>query len=245
MTKVVIIEDEPLFRADIAQLLESNFKDEISLAGAAHSVESGIALIQQHTPDLVLLDINLGDGNGFDLLERLENQNFALIFVTGFDNHAIKAIKVGALDYIMKPIIESEFVAGVRKALGSIETRSDLVGSRNIASQFYAGTSTNQFVVSTSEAMHVLKQEDIYFCAAEGNYTTFYTIEQKILVARPLKFYEDIFNASNFIRCHRSYVINKTHVSSYDKNGFLVMANGDKVPIATRKKNLVMKAVFG
>ncbi|WP_299208943.1 LytTR family DNA-binding domain-containing protein [uncultured Dokdonia sp.] len=245
MIKVVLVEDEPLFRADISQLLEAHFKDVISIVGTGYSVASGIKEITTHRPDLVLLDIQLGDGSGFDLLEKISNQDFALIFITGHDTHAIQAIKIGALDYILKPINEDEFVAGIQKAINSVSSRSTLPDSRVIASQFYSEKYIEKIVVSTSDAMHVLQQEDIYYCAADGNYTTFFTISGTIMVARTLKFYDAVFDQSHFIRCHRSYVVNRNHVQRYDKSGFLILTNDIKIPISSRKKNEVLKTLFG
>ena len=245
MIKIVLVEDEPLFRADISQLLEKHFKDLICIVGTGYSMASGIQEITTHRPDLVLLDINLGDGSGFELLEKLNNQDFALIFITGYDTHAIQAIKIGALDYIMKPINEEEFVSGIQKAIASITSRNILPDSRVIASQFYSEKYIEKIVVSTSDAMHVLQQEDIYYCAADGNYTKFFTISGTIMVARTLKYYDAVFDQSHFIRCHRSYVVNRNHVLRYDKSGFLVLTNDTQIPISSRKKNEVLKTLFG
>lgn len=245
MINVVLVEDEPLFRADISQMLETHFKDVISIVGIGYNVASGIKEITTHRPDLVLLDINLGDGSGFDLLEKIENQDFALIFITGYDKHAIQAIKIGALDYIMKPIQEEEFISGIQKAVTSISIRDTLPDSRVIASQFYSEKYIEKIVVSTSDAMHVLQQEDIYYCAADGNYTKFFTISGTIMVARTLKFYDAVFDQSHFIRCHRSYVVNRNHVQRYDKSGFLILTNDIQIPISSRKKNEVLKTLFG
>ena len=125
--KAIIIDDEASIRTDLKEKLQAYFSDTVEIVGEASNVATGIERIKSLKPDLILLDIHLGDGTGFDILTAIDNKQFDVIFITGFDNNAIKAIKVGALDYILKPVDEEEFTEAIEKviALKSEENHLD------------------------------------------------------------------------------------------------------------------------
>ncbi|WP_299684718.1 LytTR family DNA-binding domain-containing protein [uncultured Dokdonia sp.] len=245
MIKTVIIDDEASVRADIKEKVISHFKNEISIIGEADSVTSGIKMIEQLKPQLLLLDINLGDGTSFDILQQTTFKDFDVIFITGYDTHAIKAIKVGALDYILKPIEIDEFVDALQKVTTQEKKENHLEKLIEISSEYFSGVKNKRVILKTSDNVYAIYEDDIIYCRSEGNYTTFYTQQmEKIMVSKSIKKVEEILSEESFIRCHQSYIVNKKHVLKYNKQGILVVHLDFKVPVSSRRKDYVLKRIF-
>ncbi len=241
--KTVIIDDESRARETIKNMLLLYCND-LELVGEAVDVASGVKLIQSKQPDLVLLDIKMPDGSGFDLLERLDEFDFALIFITAFNDYAIKAFKFNALDYILKPIDPDELLSAIKRAKKSIKNRKDdfSVVLKNLKA---LKKDQKRLVLKTIENIYVVPLHEIIQCQSSGNYTTFYFIDQKpILISSTLKTYEEILNEFGFVRVHQSYLVNIEHVKRYDKSdSMLIMSNDKSVPVATRKKEELLKVL--
>ena len=223
MIKVIIIDDEEHVRTNVLQKITSHFEEEIQVVAQANGVVSGLAAIYKHEPDLVLLDINMQDGTGFDLLEQCNFKNLDVIFITGFDSHAIKAIKVGALDYILKPIDEDELITAIKKAIVTSDKGKDIEKLIEVSNDFFKGVKNKRIILKTADTVYAIYEDDIVYCKSDGNYTTFFTQQmEKIIISKPLKQVEEILSEDIFIRCHQSYIVNKKHVIKYNKNGVLV-----------------------
>lgn len=245
MIKAVIIDDEASVRADIKDKVYLHFKEEISIIGEADSVASGIKSIEQLKPQLLLLDIHLGDGTSFDILQKTTFKDFDIIFITGFDTHAIKAIKVGALDYILKPLETDEFKDALQKVTTKEKRESHLEKLIEISSEYFNGVKNKRVILKTSDNVYAIYEDDIIYCRSEGNYTTFYTQQlEKIMVSKSIKKVEEILSEDTFIRCHQSYIVNKKHVLKYNKQGVLVVHLDIKVPVSSRRKDYVLKRIF-
>lgn len=243
--KTIIIDDEPYVRSHIKDLASDLFVNKLEIIGTADSVVSGIKLINETQPDLVLLDVHLGDGTGFDILSAVNNKNINVIFITGFDNNAIKAIKVGALDYILKPIDEDEFIEAIEKAIKLTEKNPNIEKLIEVSQDFFEGVKEKRVILKTSDTVYVVYEKDIIYCKSDGNYTTFYTLKnEKILISKPLKLIEEILSPQVFIRCHQSYIINKSHVLKYNKSGILILNGEYKVPVSSRRKDYTLEKVF-
>jgi len=246
MIKAIIIDDEALVRKDLEEKINDHFSKEILIVAQADSVESGLKAIQTHTPDLLLLDIHMPDGTGFDLITRCKQKNFDVIFVTGFDNNAIKAIKVGALDYILKPVAEDELQEAVLKAIEN-SSRKDkhLEKLIEISQEYLQGVKRKRVILKTTNTMYAIYEDDIVYCRSEGNYTTFYTLQlEKIIVSKSIKKIEEILSPNVFVRCHQSYIVNKKHVLKYNKQGVLIVNLDIKVPVSGRRKEYALKKIF-
>ncbi|AUC16695.1 hypothetical protein BTO06_16755 [Tenacibaculum sp. SZ-18] len=244
MLRGLLIEDEQHVRKELQQLINKNFVDEVSIVGEAKSVKEGVKAILTHQPDLVFLDVDLGDGSSFEILSMLPEINFDIIFVTGYDSHAIKAIKLGALDYLLKPIDEDELKESISKAIqqkNEAKSNGNLV---DVASNFYKNKVHNKIVVKTLEAQHILNFEDIIFCKSEGNYTTFHLKNEQVLVSKSMKKLQPLLDNNIFLKCHQSYLINRSHITKYLNEGFLVTKYGDRIPVATRRKDDVLNLIF-
>jgi two-component system LytT family response regulator len=242
MIKAVIIEDETKSAEVLARLLQVNCPD-ISVLGKAENVKSGIELVSKLHPDLIFLDVMMPDGSGFDVLEKLSDLKFEVIFTTATDKFAVKAIKYSALDYLLKPIDAEELKIAVQKVsdrnkakLGGTNEenlRSLLENVRQNESQF------SKITLPTGHAYEIVLIKDIIRCEANDNYTNVYLAGgKKFLVSGTLKHYEDLLPATDFVRVHHSHLINMNHMLRFIKEdgGYAVMSDGSKVEVSRRKR---------
>tara|TARA_R110002072_G_scaffold251518_5_gene410414 strand:+ start:11322 stop:12065 length:744 start_codon:yes stop_codon:yes gene_type:complete len=242
MTKILIIDDENRTRELIAKMIDS-FGFDVQTIPEGENVESGIEAIKKHNPDIVLLDIQMPDGTGFDVLASIPNKDFEVIFITAHEEFAIKAIKFSALDYLLKPVDLSELKSSIEKAI-------DAISEKNDASHFDALQTNIQpnekrrLVLKTSDSVHVVELDQIIRCEADRNYTSFFLIDnKKILVSKTLKDYETLLSGHNFLRIQQSHLINLNFIDRYDKKngGAVVMKDGSEVPLSPAKREVFFK----
>jgi len=244
MIKAIIIDDETHIRDGVRIKIEKHFSEEISIVAEASTVEMAFDAIEKLEPDLLFLDIHMGDGTGFDLIERCNNKKFKVIFITGFDNHALKAIKVGALDYILKPVDEDELIIAAKKALSTPST-NDLEKLIEVSNEFFKGVKKKRIILKTADAVYAVYEDDIIYCQSDGSYTTFFTQQlEKIVISKSLKKVEEILTEEVFVRCHQSYIVNKRHVLKYDKQGVLVVHLDFKIPVSSRRRDYALNRIF-
>ena len=242
--KTVIIDDESKARETIGNMLAS-FCPEVEVIATAGSVKEGREILTNHQPDLLLLDIKMGDGTGFDLLRKLPRVDFLVIFITAFEEFAIRAIKFSALDYILKPLDPDELANAVQKAKLAIEkeqmkTRLEaLYENLDLIQQ-----KDKKIVLKTTGSVHIVMLKDIVRCESRKNYTYFYTTDrEEIKVSKTLKEFDELLESFDFYRVHQSHLVNIAHVKRYEKKegGYLVMDDNEKVPVSFRKKEDLMK----
>lgn len=242
MINVLIIDDEKRTRDLIAKMLDS-FDLNLSISTEGSSVESGIQAIERLKPRIVLLDIQLPDGNGFDVLKGVTYQNFDVIFITAHEEYAIRAIKFSALDYILKPVDPEELNAAITKAVATVKEKKSPEMFDTL--QFNMGNHTKRrLVLKTLESVHVVELDSILRCEADRNYTTFYLDNgNKIFVSKTLKEYELLLANYNFLRVQQSHLINIDFVERYDKTegGSVVMKDGSHIPLSPSKRDLFFK----
>ncbi len=238
MITAVVIDDEARARETIINILGLK-PSGITITGEAGDIESGYRLIESKQPDLVFLDINLPDGTGFDLIKKIGNIRFKLVFITAHEEFAVRAFKFSALDYILKPVTASDLLQAVEKA-------THLIQKEETEMKFSAFLSNldkiKKIVLKTSESIHIVNIKDIVRCEADVNYTTFYLLgNAKLLVSKPLKDYAELLGQSGFFRTHQSHLVNLDHISRYDKEdgGHLVMDDESIVPVSSRKKEML------
>jgi two-component system LytT family response regulator len=244
---LITIDDEKYIRDFLIEQIQEDFKEEITVVGQAASIKDGLALITSLQPDIVLLDIELEDGSSFELLDQLQEINFELIFITGFDDKAIKAIKLGALDYLLKPIDEEELAQALNKALNNIQSKNkpDATMMASVASNFYKTEHKEHIVLKTSDTVHLVKLDKLLYCKSEGNYTTFYLNGQSsILISKPLKYAVELLPELNFVRCQQSYVINTNYVTKFLKSGTIILQDKIEIPVSGRNKEAILKLVM-
>lgn len=251
MIKAVIIEDETAIRREIEWLLDKY--DDIDVVGTAGSVAQGAGLIAEKQPDLLLLDIQLTDGNAFDLLNQIGETHAQLVFITAYDHHAINAIKYGALDYLLKPVDEEELdqtLERVRTGIAENQQRDKPAVQQQLRAaeaQMDRGSDAvasldDQIVLHTLEYLQLLQIKDIVYCKSEGSYTTFVLHDKReIMVSKPLKFYAELLPEKWFIRPHQSYLLNLLFVDRYVKTGYIYLKDGSQIPVSVRKKEYVLQ----
>jgi len=235
MISIAVIDDEPKARETIINILGLS-AIELTVVGEADSVKSAYEMLTFKSPDLVLLDINLPDGTGFDLLKMFDNVNFKVIFITAHEEYAIKAFKCSAIDYILKPITAGELLGAIEKAHESFNKEETALKLSTLLSNL---DKLKKIVLKTAESIHIINVTQIIRCEADVNYTTFYlTGSEKLLVSKPLKEYDELLSPAGFFRPHQSHLVNLDHILRYEKSdgGYLVMDDNSAVPVSTRKK---------
>ncbi len=242
--KTVIIDDESKAREAIREMIRI-YCPGVELIGEAQDVLSGIQLVKSAQPDLVFLDIKMPDGTGFDLLNRIEKKDFALIFLTAFDEYAVKAFRFSAIDYLLKPLDPDELIIAVDRVISSLENERDNLSAllNNLKS---IQKDSKKLVLKTAESIFLVNISDIIRCESTGNYTKFFLTNQKpVLVSHTLKDYDDILNEYHFFRVHQSHLVNLDHIMRLDKadGGTLIMSDNQSVPVSTRKKDALVKAL--
>ncbi|MEO7308546.1 MAG: LytTR family DNA-binding domain-containing protein [Ferruginibacter sp.] len=246
----LIIDDEFQSRKLVAKML-SLFFPEISIVNEAATIHEAVTAIKTHAPQLVFLDIQLHQENGFDLLDKIADPDFGLIFITAYNEFAIKAFRYNALDYLMKPLDTEEFQAAVIKALKQIS-----LAHKNSAEQI--GLLKQQWdnpkklpdrvVIPTTEGYMVIPVQDIFYCHANSNYTEFYlTDKTKLISSYTMGQYEEILSDHNFFRIHRSYMVNLAYIKMYKKGdgGTVVMNDGQEIEVSRSNKGAFMKLFKG
>jgi two-component system LytT family response regulator len=229
--KLLIIDDENKTRNLLSNLLESlQLNIEISTAG--EDVKSGIKAVQNFSPDIVLLDVQMPDGTGFDFLDLIPDRNFAVIFVTAHQEYAIQAIKAKAMDYILKPVDIDELSQALSNAAKSKGlTLTPKVVEKNGETKVNNG----KVILRTHDSIFMVQLNELVRCEADGNYTTFYLENgKKITTSKTLKEYKDILNQKGFYKCHRSHIINLSFFDRFEKNngGFIILRGNHEVPLA-------------
>ncbi len=236
--KLAIIDDDKKIR-DLYKSVVANNYSELNDIYEASSMQEGIELLKTCNPDVVILDIDLGDGTGFDVLQAIKPYNFSLIFSTAFNDYAIKAIKFSALDYILKPIDENELCLAIDKAM-SVREKSNLENQlKNFFDNFDKTSQSKKLVLKTAGEFNIVEITDIVYCQSDNSYTTFFFANnEEIIVSKGMKEYEDILTDFNFFRPHTSFLVNLNYVKKLDKSdgGFLILKTGKEIPVSVRKK---------
>jgi len=243
MIKTYIIEDEKPTQDAIVEILRSNCHN-IDVVGLSDNVTDAEKEIIDCKPDLLLADINISGGTSFDVLEKLGEVKFKIIFITAFEEYALQAIKVAAIDFIVKPIDPLELIEAMNKASQSIEKENTqlmlqtlLVNLRSSEKKF------EQIVLKTAESIYLVNVKEIVHLEADGAYTTFFFNDgRKILVSKVIKEYDELLSESGFLRVHQSHIINLGYIDRYEKNdgGYLVMKDDTMIPVSFRKRETLL-----
>lgn len=216
----------------------------------ADGVSSGIAKINSFQPDIVLLDVEMNDGTGFDLLKQIMNPSFQLIFTTAHNQYAIQAIKCSAIDYLLKPIDPVELNNSLQKAKENISTQTMQKQLTVLMQQFSnKPDAEKQIVIKDIDKTYFLNTNDILYCEADGSYTKFYlTNSEPIFVSRNLRYYEELLAPAGFFRTHHSCLVNPSKIKIYDRKtdcGTLILEGGHSIPVSQRKRETVLSILEG
>ena len=242
MINVVVIEGERNTMELIVRTVET-YSPNVSIVAQANDMKSGISAINEFEPDLVLLDIKLKDGSGFELIDHFTPPDFKTIFFSSYTDYAIKAIKYNAIDYLLKPLKEEGLAQAIKKADDIIRYEEKLQ-AKALGESIKNLNNDHRLVLKTGDQVHLVSVNDIIHIEADGNYSTFYlTGDRKILVSKSTREFEELLFEQGFHRIHKSHIVNINKMSYFDKvdGGILVMCNGDQVPVASRKKDMLME----
>lgn len=244
MLKAIIVEDEKRSRDTLQGLLKLYCKN-VEVVAEADGVESGKTAIENLKPDIVFLDIQMPDGSGFKLLEELNDIDFEIIFTTAYDQFAIKAIKFSALDYLLKPIFPDDLVAAVKK----VEEKRKVVSSETNVGVLLENikkpaNESPKIVLSTSDQINVVHINEIVRCESDNYYTFFYFEDgSRLLLSKTLKESEELLKAHNFIRPHKSHLVNVQFIEAFNKKngGHILLKDGVTIPVSRRKRELILE----
>ncbi|MFH0895700.1 MAG: LytTR family DNA-binding domain-containing protein [Bacteroidota bacterium] len=244
MIKVLIVDDEENIRVTLSSILTEGCSN-IDIVGQASSVSESITMINEHSPDLVFIDINLPDGSGFNLLSHFPEIKFKYVFISGYEQYAIKAIKINALDYILKPLDPYEVIAAVNKYLSTLTTEENvnaLPGNKNVHSSNF-----NKICLKTAENVYYVDLHEIIRCQSERNYTRFYlTDNRKHLLSKTMGDFEENLTSRGFLRVHHSHIINILHIRLFNRmQEHFVMSDGSNIPISSKLRNTILKFLEG
>lgn len=237
--KTIIVEDEQTSR-EILKNYISKYCPTVEVVGEAQNIDEALILIRNNELDLVFLDVEMPYGSGFDLLEKLGNTNFEVVFVTAYDQYAIDALNKHASYYLLKPISIDELIKAV-DYVAEIKTRENdlqdlvLVPKLNPVDQ--------KITIPTQDGFEVLQIQDIIYCKADDNYTElFLSNNKKKLVSKTLKYFEDLLQENGFARIHKSFLVNVACVTSYKKGkgGTVYLSNGKELSVSASKKSVFL-----
>lgn len=242
--KVVVVEDENKTRDTIVGIL-TDYCPEVTSVSEAHDVKSGLEVISDILPDILILDVSLEDGTSFDILQQLNHTDFKIIFLTAYEEYAIKAIKFSALDYLIKPVNPKEFIEAVSNAAKSLEKdQTELKLNALLSNIDSISKEVKKIVLKTAESIFLINVQDIIRCEADDCYTNFFLTDgKKILVSKTLKEYEEMLCDYGFFRSHQSHIINLYFIERFDKHagGTIFMKDGSQIPVSSRKRDALLK----
>jgi two-component system LytT family response regulator len=233
----LIIDDNKNIRSLIKSMLSSEFP-QLDLNNEASNCSDAVKLCDQMQPSLVFLDIDLGDQSGFEFLELTSHKNFRLIFISAFDAFAVRAFKVNAVDYILKPFSKEELVNAVHKALDH-PYYTDMKDSIQLLVESINGE-TNRLALPTSQGFEFFDITELIRCESDRNYTVFFFKSIKpVTVSRNIKQYEEILTKKGFVRVHASHIINIRELKAYHKGngGYVILSDDTKIDISKSRRD--------
>lgn len=245
MINAIIVEDEK-HNIETLERLIKNHCQEVKIIGAAENISDAKLLIELHKPDVVFLDIQMGGSTGFDLLKNITDRNFEVIFITAYDKYGIQAVKYAALDYILKPIDTNEFLLAIAKVKEKMAAQQSSRQIDFLVDYLKQNGKPAKIALPQQLEVRYVPVADIVRCEAQNTYTWFFLLNnEKILVSKPLKDYEELLAPHGFIRCHQSHLVNPAFIKSYLKEdgGVLLLQNGVKIPVSKQKKDFVKEVL--
>jgi two-component system LytT family response regulator len=238
MIRTLIVDDEENIREVIRRMLEENCEN-VEVVAESDGVKSTINAIRQYNPDLVLLDIKLIDGTGFDVLDQIDPIEFKVIFITAYEEYAVKAFKFSALDYLLKPVEAEDLIEAVKRTDQLLQHEMQIQLTAFSENMNTLENQRKKLILKTLDNIYLVKVQELLYCHSDGAYTEFITEGMdKIVVSKSLKEYQEMLGDQGFFRAHKSFLINLAHILRFEKaeGGYLVMSNEDKVPVSSRKR---------
>ncbi len=230
----IIVEDKEYIRKGLLNLLQLIDTD-VEVIGECESVKDAVIVANACKPDLIFLDINLLDGTAFDFLDQTENLTFKIIFITAYEEYALKALKIGAVDYLLKPVDVEDLQTALEK-VKSLPVAEQKQQIKTVKAVWNNDDST--LILSLHDSFQVIDLNELLYCESDKGYTTFYCANnKKYVVSKTLKEFEERLLNANFTRPHQSFMVNLKFIDKYEKSGVIYLKNGKKIPVSSRKKD--------
>lgn len=244
MIKVILVDDEiasiEIIKAHVAAL-----NGELELCAACMTIEDAVKKIRIYNPDILLLDIDLGEGLSFEILEQLPACRAHIIFITAYDHYAIKAIKYHAFDYILKPVVTEELMQALKRAIADIRNRK-VIPDTHALLEYLKGNIAEKIAVPDRNGLSYYKLDDIICIEAQGSYASLHFRDgSNVVISKPLKSFEQSLDNKGFLRVHKSYLVNIQHIISLhrDDGGYLLMSNQRQVPLSPKDKDSIIDRI--
>lgn len=240
---IIIVDDEPRAIRLLKGLLEECFPNPLNEIRCFSTPSEAVTAINNHTPDILFLDIEMPQTSGFSLLEELETISFPVVFVTAHAEFALKAIKVIAVDYLLKPVIKSELQTAVKKCLAFYDIfKTDVLPKLNKSGsdKFY-----ENILVVNKQQHKIITYKEINYLEAKSNYTYIYSINgNKIVMPKSLKYFDELLCCDNhfFIRVHKSHIINTKQIEKYysaNYSSIIKLNSGHEIEVSIRQKPII------
>ena len=243
MIRSIIIDDEKNCVDSLAFDLQKNFP-QIELIDTCTSPKQGLMSIRKQKPDLVFLDVQMPWMNGFEMLEMLDEIDFAIIFTTAYDQFAAKAFRLSAIDYLLKPVDVNDLKEAVKKATDKIDQKSGKANIDNLLHNIHHPEAKQRVAFAGREGYEFIEITSIVYAQAEGAYThVFLTNKRKLIISKTLSDIEEMLPANQFQRIHHSTLVNLNHVTHFYKTdgGYIVLDSGEKLVVSKSKKEGLME----
>ena len=244
--KAVLIDDEISNLENLRILLEKHCP-QVTIIATAQNISDAVDAIEKYLPDLVFLDIQMGEKTGFDVLKLLPTRNFEVIFVTAYDQYGIQAVKFAALDYLLKPVDIEELMSAVNKAEQKLATQVQNLQLDFLLQQLKKPEAKiSKIALQMQSEIRYVALSEIIRCEADNTYTYFFlSSNEKIVVSKSLKEYADLLRPNGFLRTHQSHLVNPNYVKSWLKEdgGILLLTSGETIPVSKPNKDAVKQAL--
>jgi two-component system LytT family response regulator len=245
MIKTIIIEDEKQ-SLEVLQLMLENYQNVIEVVDSCDTPAKGIESIQRNAPQLVFLDIEMPRMNGFEMLKKLETINFDIVFITAYDKYALNAIKISALDYLLKPIDKEELSNAIQKCVNNIDQKHTRQKMDILFKNLTQHNALDRTITLTSvDGIRFIKMKDIVRLEANGRYTKFYLLNKEVILAsRTLGDFEEALSSNEFFRIHEAHIINLLYIDRFHKgNNYVLLSDKTELPLARRRKEDFLKII--
>ncbi len=231
--RTLLVEDKAYIRKGLLNLLQL-IETDVKVVGECESVKEAIDSANKLKPELVFLDINLNDGTAFDFLEQVNHSDFKIIFITAYEEYALQALKIGAVDYLLKPVDLEELDIALQK-IKQLPIPEQKQQIKKVQQAWHKENPA--LILSFQDCFQVINLSELMFCESDKGYTTFYCNNgKKYMVSKTLKEFEERLAEANFVRPHQSFMVNLQFIDKYDKSGIIFLKNGKEIPVSSRKK---------
>jgi two-component system LytT family response regulator len=237
--RTIIIDDEP-DSVKLLQLQLTQYCPHVEVVGSYTEIDSALTGIETLHPDLLFLDIEMPVMNGFEMLEKVLHMDFCIVFVTAYNQFALKAFRFNALDFLVKPVDTKELTEAVAKAERSMKPTS---AQLSMLQKQLRGEPVTRIAIPSQHGVSFIDLKEIVFVEANSNYSKLVLTDKRIfIISKTLKDVQEVLEEEHFLRVHRQYVINLNHVKQFNRSeGVLTMTNGENIPVARNQKERLME----